>query len=325
MIRVGLVGTGYAARLRVQALQADPRAQLVAIVSHSLSRTQAFVDDYGVQRFTSLEEALRAVELDLIVIATVNAEHATLARTALLAQKHVVVEYPLALTLEDANNLIALARSQRCLLHVEHIELLGSLQQAFVHNLEAVGNVGYVQYTTVKPQRPAPRRWNYQLSQFGFPLVGALSRLQRLIKVFGLVDSISCQAYMWSVDSTASEHHFSTCLCTAQLAFKCGVAAQVTYGKGERIWLAERRLEVHGDRGALHFDGNQGVLIHADATQTLEVGSRRGVFAADTRQVLDHLTTGQPLYIIPEESVYALKVALAAATASKTGQRVHLD
>jgi biliverdin reductase len=70
------------------------------------------------------------------------------------------------------------------------------------------------------------------------------------------------------------------------------------------------------------FDGDEGKLIKDDETTPIEVGGRRGLFAKDTGMVLDYLIEGTPLYVTPEASLYALKVADAARRSAETGQTV---
>ena len=319
-IRVGLVGTGYAAKLRAETLQKDPRSTLVAVVGYLPEKTETFSQTYQVEALADWD-ALMYSDLDLVIVSTINRDHGAIARSALQTGKHVVVEYPLCLDVAEAEDLIALAQAQNKLLHVEHIELLGGLHQALKQSLPAIGSVFYARYSTINPQRPAPRRWTYQPDLFGFPLSAALSRLHRLTDLFGEVNSVSCQAQFSGIDS----EFYTACLCTAQLRFSSGLLAEVTYGKGETLWQSERKFEVHGEKGGLIFDGDKGVLVQGEETTPIEVATRRGLFAKDTDMVLDHLFEGTPLYVTPTASLYALKVADAARRSAETGQTVVLD
>ncbi|QYO68583.1 Gfo/Idh/MocA family oxidoreductase [Leptolyngbya sp. 7M] len=94
-MRVGLVGTGYAAKVRAESLQADARAQLVAVAGHTIDKARSFSEAYAAQPAASWMELVNRAELDLLVIATINRDHGPIARAALQAGKHVVVEYPL--------------------------------------------------------------------------------------------------------------------------------------------------------------------------------------------------------------------------------------
>jgi len=71
----------------------------------------------------------------------------------------------------------------------------------------------------------------------------------------------------------------------------------------------------------MDFNGDQGVLVQGEETTPIEVGTV-GLFALDTGMVLDHLFEGTPLYVTPDASLYALKVADAARRSAETGQTV---
>ncbi|MFQ4140095.1 Gfo/Idh/MocA family protein [Nodosilinea sp. PGN35] len=331
-VRVGIVGTGFVARRRAEALQTMPSARLVAVAGHSVADTETFARQYGAVAVETWQALVDYPDLDLVMVCHINSGHGEVARAALERDRHVVVEYPLALSAEAAQSLIALAQTRHRLLHVEHIELLGGTHRALKANLEAVGQPYYARYCTLSPKHPAPQSWTYCPELFGFPLVGALSRLHRLIDCFGPVARVFCQNFYGEVgewgdggDGGDGGGYYRSCLCTAQLEFAAGLVAEVTYGKGEGVWEADRRLEVFGDRGALYFDGDAGRIVDGQGDRPIAVGSRRGLFAADTAQVIDHLLTGRSLYCTPEASLYTLQVAIAAERSAATGQAIEFS
>jgi len=316
-IRAGLVGTGFAAKLRAEALQSDSRSRLVAVSGHTPEKTQEFARNHEAIALDSWQQLVEHPELDLVFICTINRDHGAIAQAALEAGKHVVVEYPLALDPIEAESLIALAEAQGKLLHIEHIELLGGLHQALRQALPKIGNPFYARYITIMPQHPAPRRWTYHPKQFGFPFSGALSRIQRFTDLFGDVATVSCQSRFWE-----AADYYRACLCTAQLRFTNNLIAEVTYGKGEVFWQGLRNFEVHGEQGTLVFEGDQGSLIRGEERIPIEVGGRRGLFGKDTGMVLDYLVEGTPLYVSAAASLYALKVADAARQSADTGEAI---
>jgi biliverdin reductase len=320
IIRVGLIGTGYAAKLRADALQQDPRTKLVAIAGHTPEKTTALAQAYQMEVMNSWQELVAREDIDLVVISTINSEHGKIAHAALTHDKHTVVEYPLSLEFKEAQQLIDLAKTKNKLLHVEHIELLGGWHQTLKQYLDQLGHLFYVRLSTIKPENPAPRKWTYHHEYFGFPLIGALSRLHRLTDLFGEVLSVNCHQRYWETETD----YYQTCLCTVQLCFSSGLLAQVIYGKGETIWQSERKLEIHGENGGLILDGDTGILVQPEKSTLIDMGTRRGLFAKDTTMVLDHLFYGQPLYVTPEQSLYTLKIADAAQKAAQTGLTIFL-
>jgi len=322
-IGVGVVGTGYAAKVRAETFHGDSRSHLAAIAGRNPDKTREIAAPYGAIALTDWHALVTHPAVDLVVIATINRDHGAIAQAALEAGKHVVVEYPLSLQVAEAEQLIALAASRQRLLHVEHIELLSGIHGAIAQSLPQIGTPFYVRYTDLTAKRPAPDRWSYATDLFGFPLVGALSRIHRLINLFGPVATVSCQSRFWGEDSPGTA--FKTCIASAQLKFTKGLVADVVYGKGEAIWIDERILTIQADGGAIVVDGETGTLLLPDQHQPLDLGSRRGLFARDTAAVLDALTTGQTPYVTPQESLYALRVADATRRASEIGQAVSVD
>lgn len=319
-IAVGIIGTGYAASRRAESLQGDFRSSLQGVVGYSAENCARFAREYNIRAYDRPEELLEVV--DAVAICNANSQHGDLVCQALERGKHVIVEYPLALDLEVARRAIALAKDKDKLLHVEHIELLGGLHEAIRSHLPEIGEVVYARYITLMPQREAPQRWTYHRELFGFPLSGALSRLHRLIDLFGKVATVSCSARFWEVPGTS---FYRACLCNALLRFDCGVVAEVVYGKGETFWSGARTFELHGDRGTLHFSGETGMLIRGEEQTLIPVGSRRGLFAKDTQWVLDHLTSGTPLYVDLEQSAYAVEVADAARRSALSGETISIS
>ncbi len=326
IVRIGLIGTGFVARLRADALMADGRGQLVAVAGHHPSTVEAFAHDYGARSLAAWQEVVTDPEVDVVMICHINRDHGAVVLAALAAQKHVVVEYPLALTVSEAEAALALARANQRLLHVEHIELLGGMHQALKANLPGLETPVYARYGTLSPKAPAPNSWTYCPDLFGFPLIGALSRIHRLVDCFGSVERVYCQNHYQGLTTEPNGlTHYTTCLCTAQLTFTAGLVAEVVYGKGEAIWEGLRRFEVWGQAGKISLDGDQGVLITAGRSQPIVVGSRRGLFATDTKMVLDQLIERTPMYCTPEASLDSLRVAVAAEESARTGQAVPVE
>ena len=321
-LKVGLVGTGYAASRRATALQSDPRAELFAVTGNTVEKTAQFCQTYSVSSFEDWTQLVQSPQIDLLIISTINRDCGAIARRALEAGKHVIVEYPLALDPKEAEDIITLAEKSNQLLHVEHIELLGGLHQAIAKFLPEIGNVFFARYITVNPQRPAPRRWSYDHSLYGFPLTAALSRIHRFTNLFGSVVSVNCQSRFWDIPET---DYYRACLCQAQLQFRNGVIGEITYGKGETFWHRDRTFELHGDQGTLIFQGDKGLLVRGEEKTPLEVGSRKGLFHQDTNMVLNYLFQGKPLYLSPHDSLYALQVADAARQSAETGEVVRVS
>ena len=137
-VKVGLLGTGYAAYKRAETLSSDTRVELLEVTGHDPEHTKGFGQTFQVSATKTWEAIIHQANLDLIIIANANAYHGEMVQAALLAGKHVMVEYPLCLDIHQAGELIQLARKSGLMLHVEHIELLGGLHRSMEEYLPKI-------------------------------------------------------------------------------------------------------------------------------------------------------------------------------------------
>ncbi|HEX5708411.1 MAG TPA: Gfo/Idh/MocA family oxidoreductase, partial [Pyrinomonadaceae bacterium] len=112
-IRVGVVGCGRVTEARHLPALAETRgAEVVALADTDAARLARVASSFGVaRRFTDYREMLRAVELDAVAVCVPPRLHAEVALDALDAGKHLFVEKPLALSLEECDLLMERARA----------------------------------------------------------------------------------------------------------------------------------------------------------------------------------------------------------------------
>ncbi|MCC7003013.1 MAG: Gfo/Idh/MocA family oxidoreductase [Gemmatimonadaceae bacterium] len=110
MVRCALVGCGRVAPRHADSITALPDTTLVAVADPIESRANHFATKYGAEATTDWHRVLDRSDVDVVHIATPSGMHADMAVTALEAGKHVLVEKPLALSLADADRMIATAQ-----------------------------------------------------------------------------------------------------------------------------------------------------------------------------------------------------------------------
>jgi predicted dehydrogenase len=117
MLRAGLIGYGFAGQtFHAPVLSAVPGLQLGAVASSQPGKVHA--DWPGVDVVPDVDALLRRADIDLVVVATPNAQHHPVAKAALTAGKHVVVDKPFTLDAAQARDLAALAQRQDRVLSV---------------------------------------------------------------------------------------------------------------------------------------------------------------------------------------------------------------
>ncbi|GAA5785321.1 oxidoreductase [Chitiniphilus shinanonensis] len=118
-LRVGLIGYGYAGKtFHAPLIHATPALSLVAVASSRPADVIADWPDVAVK--TDPAALITRPDIDLVVIATPNDTHAPLARAALAAGKHVVVDKPFTLDVAEAEALVDAAREAGRQLSVFH-------------------------------------------------------------------------------------------------------------------------------------------------------------------------------------------------------------
>jgi predicted dehydrogenase len=123
-VGVVLAGCGGIGRSHALALKSVPGAQLVATVDIDESRAKSFANHFGAITYeTDLSQALNRDDVDAVIVTTANDLHAPLTIQALAAGKHVMVQKPMALTLAEADEMIAAADRSGRLLMVSFFEL----------------------------------------------------------------------------------------------------------------------------------------------------------------------------------------------------------
>lgn len=118
-IRVGLIGYGYASKTFHAPLIAGTPGMALAAVSSS-DATKVHADWPSVPVVSEPKHLFNDPNIDLIVIPTPNDTHFPLAKAALEAGKHVIVDKPFTVTLSQARELDALAKSFGRVLSVFH-------------------------------------------------------------------------------------------------------------------------------------------------------------------------------------------------------------
>lgn len=118
-LRWGIIGVGRAGRARGQAIQKDPRAELLA--GHRGDPAALGVPEWPLEAL--LERC------DAVAVCSPDALHAQHIQAALQAGCHTLTEFPICQSAAGARALFELAETQDKVLHVEHIELLGGVSQ----------------------------------------------------------------------------------------------------------------------------------------------------------------------------------------------------
>ena len=122
MVTIGIVGAGLRGRLFAEALQAQPDVTVVGLAEPSAKVAEEARDATGLPVTASHPELLEAFDPDAVIVATPDFAHRQIAVDVAEAGKHLLIEKPVATTLDDAQAIAeAVHRSGvRCLVGFEN-------------------------------------------------------------------------------------------------------------------------------------------------------------------------------------------------------------
>ena len=109
-VRTGLIGYGKVAHTHAFALSTLPESHFVAVCGRNLARAESFASQYGVRAYDDVQEMVARAGAQAVVVTTPHPAHARPAIEAAQAGAHVLVEKPLAASLQDCDAMIAAAR-----------------------------------------------------------------------------------------------------------------------------------------------------------------------------------------------------------------------
>ena len=119
-LRAAVVGVGYLGRFHAQKYHGHPDVDLVGVVDPDAERAAEVAAECSTTAFSDLSEVLGSVDILSIVVPTQY--HFDIARQSLQADCHILLEKPVTQTVEEADQLIELARDRKLVFQVGHLE-----------------------------------------------------------------------------------------------------------------------------------------------------------------------------------------------------------
>jgi predicted dehydrogenase len=119
-IRVGVIGVGYLGRFHAEKYAVHPDVSLAGVVDADHVRSEEIAKKLNTRSFKDPDELLGVVDAVSIVVPTVS--HYDVAKSFLERGVHVLLEKPMTVTLDQADELIGLASRNGLMLQIGHIE-----------------------------------------------------------------------------------------------------------------------------------------------------------------------------------------------------------
>ena len=340
MIRFAIIGCGRIAKRHADLLGTGQikGARLSAVCDLVPERARQFADKYGVPSFASIEGLLGHGEFDAVSVLTPSGMHAEHAIAALQAGFDVVVEKPMALTLPDADRMVAAAdRAGRRLFVVKQnrfnvpvVKARGALESGRFGKLV----LGTVRVRWCRDQKYyAQDPWRGTWAQDGGVIANQASHHVDMLGWFmGPVESVHARGATALVDIEAEDTAVAT------IKFRNGALGVVEATGATRPRDLEGSLSVLGSGGSVEISGfavNQ--IRHWNFCETVpgdaEVLERYSVnppnvygfgHQAYYEHVVSCLVHGTPALVDGREGRASLELVVALYESMASGREVHL-
>lgn len=246
-MRVGVIGLGRAFTLMLPTFSQDPRVKLVAAADPLLAARTQFAADFNAPAFESVEAVCSHPDVQVVYVATPHQFHADHVCLAAGHGKHVLVEKPMALTLEECTRMIEACKRAGVHLLVGHSH---SFNSPIRHTREIIDSGIYGPVRMIHAMNYAdflyrPRRPEELDTDAGGGVIHSQAAHQiDIVRLLGggLVASVRAHTGNWD-PSRNTEGAYS-----ALLAFEGGAFASATYS-GYGHFDSDRLLGDIGEMG----------------------------------------------------------------------------
>ncbi len=272
-IGLGLIGTGFMGKAHALAYRAAgavfgdlPQVRLARLCDTPVDKAQTMARQFGFDGATDdWRELVTSPEVDIVSITTPNALHKEMAIAAILAGKHVHCEKPMALTLDDAREMEAVARQKgvRTIVGYNYIH-----NPAFAHALQmiddgVIGRPVHFRGIVDEDYQADPElawTWRAKRTEAGLGTLGDLGchLVSMACGLMGPVESLVADTQIIHetrplADGSGRAKVENEDAASAILRFESG--AQGTLVTSRSAWGRKNRLdfEVHGTKGMIVF------------------------------------------------------------------------
>ncbi len=148
-LKTAVIGAGYLGKFHADKYAELDNSELMAVVDADPQTAQNIAARHGVQALTDYQELLGRV--DAVSIAAPTTLHHRIARDFLQHGSHVLIEKPITVTVEQADELIALARDKDLLIQVGHLERFNA---ALLHLGDTLSAPSFIESHRLAPFNP---------------------------------------------------------------------------------------------------------------------------------------------------------------------------
>ena len=344
MIKIGILGCGKIAQVRhIPEYASNPDCELVGYFNPTKSRAEDMAKKYGGVAYDTAEELLANPEIDAVSVCAANNAHASLSIAAMKAGKHVLCEKPMAITLEEAEEMVKVSEETGKYLMIGQNQRL-TKAHILAKKLLASGEIGTVLTFRTTFGHGGPETWSITPGKNTWffdkkkAAMGAMADLgvHKTDLIQFLLDTrvVRTTAKLTTLDKRGADGNLigvdDNAICIYEMANGVigTMTASWTYYASEDnstvIYGTEGEMRIYDDPAysivVKHKDGTK-AFYDVEAIQTNDNQTKSGVIDL----WIGCLKNGTAPEISGKSALYAMRAVFASIESSETGRAVEIE
>jgi 1,5-anhydro-D-fructose reductase (1,5-anhydro-D-mannitol-forming) len=327
-LRWALIGASDIAKTRIiNAINSQPNSRVAAVFSSNADRAKAYAAENKIPKaYDNLKTLLDDPEIDVVYISTTNDLHRDQALAAAAAGKHILCEKPLALSVDDARQMLKAAQAANVVLGTNH-HLRNAVTHRTLRKLVKEGAIGKPLAARVFHAVYLPPRlqgWRLSRPEAGGGVILDITvhdtDTLRFVLDSEVEDVIARSATQGLANSGMEDAVMGV------MYFRDGVLAQ--FHDAFTVKHAPTGLEIHGTEGSLFAvnvmtqDPVGRVVLRRDSEETeIKLDPPEDLYVHSIRHFNQAVRTSTQPFATGADGLRSLAVALAALESSKSGRR----
>ncbi|MCC9261660.1 scyllo-inositol 2-dehydrogenase [Methanobrevibacter woesei] len=311
-INVGVIGVGAMGYNHARVYYRLEEANLVAVSDVSERTLNKVCEKYDAKGYSDYEDLLKDPEIEVVSVCVPTTHHHDVVMKAIEYGKHVLVEKPIAFSLEEAEEMIAAAKEKGVILGTGHVERFNPAVQKAKELIEN-DVIGDVVSASAKRVGPFPPR----IKDVGVCIDLAIHDLDVMYYLFN-EDVEQVYGTMSSIlDKTDFEDH-------AEIMVSFTNATGIL----EVNWLTpykRREIEITGTDGIISVDYiEQSIEVFGKFAQDINIKHEEPL-KEELKSFLEAVDEGKDPVITGEDGLNALKMVIAASKSSRAHKPISFD
>src|SRR5215211_317758 len=323
-MRVGLVGAGFMGGVHLNAYAAIPEVEVVGVADARIESAVAGAEMVGARPYASYEELVAAEDVEVVDVCLPTAFHRDLALRAAGEGRHVILEKPIARTMEEAREILEAFSGDGPRLFVGHVVRFFPEYVGIKDKIEA-GDLGTVGMVRTSRRSPFLRGWNDWYADWrasGGVLVDLLIHDFNFLRwAIGDVERVYARGILGR-----EYNRLDYALVT--LRFEGGAIAHVE-GQWGYPGPFNYSIEVAGSRAMVSVDSTESAPIRllggtTGSGESPDVIVGKSPFQTELEHFIRCAPTGEEPVVNGQDAYEALRIGHAAIESVKTGRPVAL-